>query len=636
MSSYTSGTAGLPSFGAPGTNFPDATEGFIVPAGNMEGQGFDNWQVSSNAVYWFAPGEHSFPGVDDQIQPADYDAFVGAPGAVLDGEGAAQTAFATNTYTGSSNEVTIEYLTIEDFSAGVGQAVVNSDQAADWAVLYNTVEGTTVGAAVSSGDDNTIEHNCLTENAEYGGDLFGTGVNFSDNEVSYNSLAAGYFPSDTSCGGCSGGAKFWATTDAVVEDNYFHDNGGVGLWFDTDNAGALIEGNYISRSFNNGLDYEISYNADITANTFVDNGWGDSTWAAGNVVGEAIYIFQSGGDPYVASAYQGSFSISGNTLVNNWDGIVIYDNSDRICSNNYTSDCTLDDPSIYTNTTCSSSGGDNTSSSPQSAGPPDEAPYDYYDYCQWKPEDITVSGNLISFNPAMIAAATVPSSWAPYVDLAECSASNWLDTNDAAPTGNQYYCGFNGMYAFTGSHPPIGGTWVAEDAIMSSASHNLNTNGEAPWDNTWEDNTYYGPQSMMAYDQDSCGAGQAPCDANGYPTMMTMSQYQTYWDQDSGSTSIPGAWPLWTFSMASLSTGGATNAAPPATTTGTPQTTTTGTPPTTSGAPQQRANARALIGSPLPLAVPLDNALPEVPYPALLVLAPLSVGGLLIARKRRH
>ena len=52
---------------------------------------------------------------------------MGGPGAILDGSGSAQSAFDFNSYTGSSTSVTIEYLTIENFTAAVGQDVVNAD-----------------------------------------------------------------------------------------------------------------------------------------------------------------------------------------------------------------------------------------------------------------------------------------------------------------------------------------------------------------------------------------------------------------------------------------------------------------------------------------------------------------------------
>ena len=46
--------------------------------------------------------------------------------------------------------------------------------------------------------------------------------------------------------GCTGGGKFWETRDARVIDNWIHDNHSVGLWADTNNTGFLVQGNYIS------------------------------------------------------------------------------------------------------------------------------------------------------------------------------------------------------------------------------------------------------------------------------------------------------------------------------------------------------------------------------------------------------
>jgi hypothetical protein len=190
----------------------------------------------------------------------------------------------------------------------------------------------------------------------------------------------------------------------------------------------------------------------------------------------------------------------------------------------------LDDPSIYTNTTCSSgSGGDNKATSPESSNTPGTSPYDYYDYCQWKPDNITVEGNTINFNPSTIIGASVPTQWQPYVTLSNCPTSGYLSTTSAPPTGNEYYCGFNGMYAYLGSGAPLGETWVVESALMSTTSHNLNTNGEAPDNNVWKDDTYTGPQSFQAYSQ---GSGNQ----NGYPVQLDFSNWQSNWNQDNGST----------------------------------------------------------------------------------------------------
>ena len=113
--------------------------------------------------------------------------------------------------------------------------------------------------------------------------------------------------------------------------------------------------------------------------------------------------------------------------------------------------------------------------------------------------------------------------------LSNCPTSGYLSTNSAPPTGNEYYCGFNGMYAFNGSHPPVGGTPVVLNAIMSTTTHNLNTNGEAPDNNVWKSNTYNGPQSFQAYSQ---GSGSL----NNSPYQSDFSQWQSDWNEDSGST----------------------------------------------------------------------------------------------------
>ena len=92
--------------------------------------------------------------------------------------------------------------------------------------------------------------------------------------------------------GCSGGGKFWDTAGGTVTDNWVHGNGDVGIWADTDNSGFNISGNYIADNWGEGIIYEISYNASITDNGFVDNALGLGTlpgarWASPT---PALYI----------------------------------------------------------------------------------------------------------------------------------------------------------------------------------------------------------------------------------------------------------------------------------------------------------------------------------------------------------
>ena len=96
----------------------------VVRAGDNSGV---NWTLA-NTTYWFAPGQHTLRrGAYTQIDPGPNDTFVGAPGAVLDGQHRNYYAFA-----GDSARVTISYLTIENFGTPGGnmnQGVVNHNSA---------------------------------------------------------------------------------------------------------------------------------------------------------------------------------------------------------------------------------------------------------------------------------------------------------------------------------------------------------------------------------------------------------------------------------------------------------------------------------------------------------------------------
>lgn len=103
---------------------------------------------------------------------------------------------------------------------------------------------------------------------------------------------------------------------------------------DTDNAGFEFVGNYIQNSQAVGLQYEISYNALIEFNTFDHNGV-----AAGPNVGfptSAIYISESGSDSRVNTDYKGQFLIAHNNFVNNWGGVILWENSNRFCGSRTT------------------------------------------------------------------------------------------------------------------------------------------------------------------------------------------------------------------------------------------------------------------------------------------------------------
>ena len=78
--------------------------------------------LPANTTYWFAPGTHTLgSGEYAQIDPGNNDVFIGGPGAVLDGADDNDYAFA-----GPGTDVTIEYLTIENFIAPQNEGAVNA------------------------------------------------------------------------------------------------------------------------------------------------------------------------------------------------------------------------------------------------------------------------------------------------------------------------------------------------------------------------------------------------------------------------------------------------------------------------------------------------------------------------------
>ena len=83
-----------------------------VPAGDDSGVDLGR----PGTTYWFAPGTHTLgAGQYTQIIPGSGSSYVGAPGAVLDGEHVNLYAFG-----GSASGVRISYLTVKDFGTNGG------------------------------------------------------------------------------------------------------------------------------------------------------------------------------------------------------------------------------------------------------------------------------------------------------------------------------------------------------------------------------------------------------------------------------------------------------------------------------------------------------------------------------------
>jgi parallel beta-helix repeat protein len=517
--SYSSGTAGLPTYGKPGTDFPNATAGVVLPTGTHS---YLSYQLNPDTVYYLLPGVHV-----GNFQADTNDAFVGGLSGgtrtVISGEYSGYPwAIDSNYSNGNQPGVTIEYLTIEKFQPPGNGGAVNQETNTNWTFQYNTITLNAPGAGVLVGASNTLKDNCLTLNGQYG--FQSTNVNswgidsltggpynvtVEDNEISYNDTCNFQGPLSNKvigwsnynavpsryrnphCGtvtpdGDEGGFKLWQTDGATIKGNYIYNNWGPGAWVDTDNANTTFAGNTITANDGSAIIEEISYNFSITNNYIADNGWAEGL---GNprFPTPAIYVSQSGSDttfggvpacPEASCSGQGSYTsqsvISGNTFVDNGGNVFLWQNSDRFCSAGLDNGCTLPGggkSAPFTMSSCKSNLPSAVVNTTEYDNRPSGSPSrDWWDGCMWWTSNVRVTGNTIDFNPA---------------DIAHCNKTAWPD------------CGAGGIFAEYGSSAPYNrfGGW----SIPSQLTFFEN--------DVWSENVYNGPSTFFAWNQ---GNGDNP------------------------------------------------------------------------------------------------------------------------------
>ena len=262
---YTSGTPGLPTFGSPSSDFPNATQGDVLPPGT---QSYLSFQLAPDTVYYFEP--QLYVG---QIQGNTGDAFVGGylsgTEATLSGQYNTSWHYAIDSNSSDGNQpgITVEYLTVEEFEPVVDQASMNPSGNTDWTTTHDTLTLNVPGAPLQVTTGSVVTDDCLTANGQYGfnaGEVNGFGVDaltggpyaitVEDDEISYNdtcdieglltNAAAGYVnynpvPVALQNSHCTdqgpitndgnwGGFKLWRTNGVLIENNWIHDNYGTG------------------------------------------------------------------------------------------------------------------------------------------------------------------------------------------------------------------------------------------------------------------------------------------------------------------------------------------------------------------------------------------------------------------------
>lgn len=385
------------------------TGAVVVPAGDNSEFNFNRPGVT----FWFESGVHTF-GNDayGQIIARDNTTYVGAPGAVLDGRNINLYAFTNN-----AKNVTVRYLTVVNFGRGMdnnNEGVVNHDAGDGWLIEYNTIQNND-GAGVFLGSDNVVQYNCLKDNGQYGFSMYkppvpnASAINnivLDHNEIVGNNTDD-WETHEPGCG-CTGGGKFWDVNGARVTNNWVHDNKSVGLWADTNNMDFLFEGNYIANNEDEGIWYEISYNATIRGNVFLRNAWAKGARNGGSPA-PAVYLSESGGDARLPSTISGAAAIriQDNYFEDNFSGVSIYENANRFCNSNGNTSKSYCTPFIVP--TQIPPPYNYVYPDPINANHPcathiNEEPY--YTDCRWHSRDIEVSSNEFYFSPATVPCGT--------------------------------------------------------------------------------------------------------------------------------------------------------------------------------------------------------------------------------------
>jgi hypothetical protein len=419
---------------------PDAPEGAEVvdPGTDLSARTRNS---PAGTTFWLSPGTHTLASDQfGQVIPKDGNVYLGAPGAVLDGQGINRAAF-----TQQAADVVIRGLTIRRFVASLNQGVVNHDSGPRWLIEGNIIEDNG-GAGMMAGNGQQVIGNCLRNNGQYGINAYRNG-GLSDLLVEGNEITGNntddWETQSPGCG-CTGGAKFWAVDGADIRGNWVHHNHGAGVWADTNNNDFIVEENLIEDNEAEGFFYELSYNLILSGNTFRRNNIVKGRWRAergDNFPVAAVYISESGGDPRIP-ARTDIIDIRGNMFSDNWSGVTLWENADRFCNSPANTSGLSCTPLVPLVSSCAEPG---IMSAP------------LYDDCRWKTQRVHVRENTFEFD------SQTPGC------LAMCGRMAVLSNYGTFPTWSPYKA------------------WTVSEAITFRQ------------DNRWYDNRYYGPWTFVAH-----------------------------------------------------------------------------------------------------------------------------------------
>jgi len=287
----------------------------VTPTSNIQ-TAINN--AAEGTAFCFAPGTYTHVSA---LAPKNGQVFNGGNrAAVLDGGDTRAYAFRSS----SAKNVTIRGFVIKRFNSPLQAGAVHSFGATGWTIENNHItDNAATGVATDSGA--RVLNNLLDWNGQQGYAAHGSNILYEGNEIAFNNHNL-----TVDATWEAGGGKAWATSNAVFRANNVHDNGGNGLWDDTNNIYITYEGNTVSNNWGAGIYHEIGYNATIVHNTVKangttsspgggqDNGW---LWNAG------IQLRGSG-----ALTADAPILISNNTITDNYNGIALLESPASGCT----------------------------------------------------------------------------------------------------------------------------------------------------------------------------------------------------------------------------------------------------------------------------------------------------------------
>jgi parallel beta-helix repeat protein len=235
-----------------------------------------------------------------------------------------ETSVVNSAFGGTANNVTIQYLTIEEFdpmypngTIGVSQGENPVTQSANWTV-QNCEVRRNHGYGVRVGYGIQILNNYIHDNGQtgIGG---GIGVTSSPSTESINSaiLIQGniithndYAHFDPNFG--SGGIKIGSTSGVTIRGNTIQNNEGSGVHFDDNSLNELLDGNTITDNYDSdGVNQEIGYGTSTFRNNIVLR---NGAQVYHTHFAEQIGVHASTG----VNAYCNVMEISQGTGINGW------------------------------------------------------------------------------------------------------------------------------------------------------------------------------------------------------------------------------------------------------------------------------------------------------------------------------